>query len=330
MKIFYAIQATGHGHISRALQLYPALSKIGEVDYLLSGNNCQMELNLPIKYRAKGISLYYNKTGKLDVIKTAKDFFTNKAHREASELPLKKYDLIINDFDAVTSIGCAINKLESINVSHQASFLSDNTPRPAWRNAIGEAVLRHYAPASQYLGLHFKPYDHFITTPIIKEQLMHANPSDNGKVLIYLPQFSLITIINQLRSLEHCSFEIFSPETDIPLQYGKISVFPLSNKLFTEKLIQCHGVITGGGFETPAETLFLQKRLITIPIIGQYEQLCNSFALQQDWNILKLKSIKNLNLQVFTNWYNSDAPQALICTNTPDILVEQIRTKMAI
>ena len=32
MKIFYAIQATGNGHISRAIQLYPYLQKFGEVD----------------------------------------------------------------------------------------------------------------------------------------------------------------------------------------------------------------------------------------------------------------------------------------------------------
>ena len=41
MKIFYAIQGTGNGHISRAEQLYPYLQKHGEVDFFLSGSNAQ-------------------------------------------------------------------------------------------------------------------------------------------------------------------------------------------------------------------------------------------------------------------------------------------------
>jgi len=33
-KIFYAVQATGNGHVSRAQQLYPYLKQFGEVDFL--------------------------------------------------------------------------------------------------------------------------------------------------------------------------------------------------------------------------------------------------------------------------------------------------------
>ena len=56
MKIFYAIQGTGNGHISRAEQLYPYLKKYGEVDFFLSGSNAQLQTPLPIKYRSNGIT----------------------------------------------------------------------------------------------------------------------------------------------------------------------------------------------------------------------------------------------------------------------------------
>jgi len=36
MKILYAVQATGNGHISRATQLLPYMEKYGEVDVFLS------------------------------------------------------------------------------------------------------------------------------------------------------------------------------------------------------------------------------------------------------------------------------------------------------
>ena len=39
MKIFYAVQATGNGHISRAMELLPYLERYGQVDIFLSGAN---------------------------------------------------------------------------------------------------------------------------------------------------------------------------------------------------------------------------------------------------------------------------------------------------
>ena len=50
MKIFYAVQATGNGHISRAITLLPHLQKWGEGDCFLSGNNSHLEANLPVKF----------------------------------------------------------------------------------------------------------------------------------------------------------------------------------------------------------------------------------------------------------------------------------------
>ena len=59
MKILYSIQATGNGHISRAMELIPHLREYGNVDVFLSGANSTLALDAPIKYRSKGISLFY-------------------------------------------------------------------------------------------------------------------------------------------------------------------------------------------------------------------------------------------------------------------------------
>jgi uncharacterized protein (TIGR00661 family) len=45
-------------------------------------------------------------------------------------------------------------------------------------------------------------------------------------------------------------------------------------------LESCHGLITGGGFEAPAEALYLGKRVLCVPIAGQYEQLANAVAAE--------------------------------------------------
>ena len=57
---------------------------------------------------------------------------------------------------------------------------------------------------------------------------------------------------------------------------------PVNQRGFNDSMINAYGVITGAGFETPAEVLHLGKRLLVIPIKGQYEQLCNAAALEAD------------------------------------------------
>ena len=66
MKIFYAVQATGNGHISRAIELLPYLRKHGRVDVFLSGNNANLQVGLEPKFISKGLSLHYASNGGLD------------------------------------------------------------------------------------------------------------------------------------------------------------------------------------------------------------------------------------------------------------------------
>jgi len=89
MKIFYAIQATGNGHISRAMQLYPYLQKFGEVDFFMSGSNASLAIDLPVKFKSAGCSLFYSACGGLDYWKIAKNVSPLQMIKEAKALPIK-------------------------------------------------------------------------------------------------------------------------------------------------------------------------------------------------------------------------------------------------
>jgi spore coat polysaccharide biosynthesis predicted glycosyltransferase SpsG len=56
MKIFYAVQATGNGHISRAMEILPHLQQYGTVDLFLSGSNSNLAIDANVQYRSKGLS----------------------------------------------------------------------------------------------------------------------------------------------------------------------------------------------------------------------------------------------------------------------------------
>jgi uncharacterized protein (TIGR00661 family) len=268
----------------------PHLQEYGTVDIFLSGNNSDLSLDVPVKYRSKGLSLYYNCNGGLDFWQVAKGFQPFRLKQEIRDLPVENYDLVINDFDYITAAACAKKKVASVNFGHQASFQSMLTPRPSTVNAAGEWVLKNYAKASRYIGLHFKAYDNFIFTPVVKKEILEARPTDGDYITVYLPSYCEPQLIQIFQPYGDIRFEIFSAQTAHAKTYDNISFLPVNKKLFNESLVHCSGIITGGGFETPAEALHLGKKIMTIPIRSQYEQQCNAAALEK-LGVLRLKSI---------------------------------------
>jgi uncharacterized protein (TIGR00661 family) len=281
MKIFYAVQATGNGHISRAMELVPHLQQYGTVDIFLSGDNGHLSLDAPVKYRSKGLSLYYNCCGGLDYWKIIRGFHPLRLKKEINDLPVEKYDLVINDFEYITSASCTKKKIPSIQVGHQASFQSPLTPRPEGKNAVGEWILKNFARATHYIGLHFNQYDQFILPPVIKKDILEAEPVDKGYITVYLPAYSEHSLEKIFSPYRDLFFHIFSKEITYPLKKDNILFLPVNKSLFNQSLIECSGIITGAGFETPAEALYLGKKLLCIPTQGQYEQLCNAAALEK-------------------------------------------------
>ncbi|HMU45515.1 MAG TPA: glycosyltransferase family protein [Chitinophagaceae bacterium] len=320
MKIFYAVQATGNGHISRAMELLPHLQKYGSVDIFLSGDNSNLALDAPIKFRSKGISLFYNCNGGLDYWEMLKKFQPLRVKQEIRDLPVEKYDLVLNDFEYITSAACVRKKISSIHFGHQASFQSLHTPRPLKKNSTGEWLLKKYIKAEHHVGLHFKKYDDFIFTAIVKEEILKADPRDLGYYTVYLPSYCEKQLIDIFSNFIDFKFQIFSKETSALKTTGNITFIPVNKQLFNQSLINCSGIISGGGFETPAEALHLGKKIMVIPIRGQYEQLCNTEALSR-LGITCLPYIERNFAGIFNEWVQSSTPiQIDYSDSIPDCL----------
>lgn len=302
-KIFYAVQATGNGHVSRAQQLYPYLQQFGEVDFFISGNNANLDFKLPIKYRSKGCSLHYSKCGGLNYVDVVKNIKPYMMFRDAKSLPLEKYDFIINDFDFVTSLACKLKKLPSVQLGHQASFQSDATPRPDKKSVMGETILKHYAHATNHIGFHFQKYDSFILPPVIKEEFINAIPTDLNHVSVYLPSFQKHCLLEAFNKLPHIQFHWFLDAVESIRTEKNITYYPINQALFNKSLLSCHGLITGGGFETPSEALYLGKKLISIPIKNHYEQQCNATAVKK-LGVKVLQDIGDDFSEIIEQWFN--------------------------
>lgn len=326
MKILYSVQATGNGHISRAMELLPYLERYGTVDLFLSGANSSLPFEAPIKYRSKGLSLFYTCNGNLDYWRLAKSISPLRLNKEVKSLPVEKYDLILNDFECITALACIYRKVPSVNFGHQASFLSDKTPRPEAKSTIGEWILKNYAKATEYVGLHFESYDNFILSPIIKNEILNAEPSDKGHITVYLPSYCDHVLIKYLRPYKDFHFEVFSREVVRIERKDNVTFIPVGKKAFNNSMIHCFGIITGAGFETPSEALYLKKKMIAIPIKGQYEQCCNAAALKR----LGVKTIDKLDENfhtTFLGWIDAGQTPSVFFPHSTESITDFVMTR---
>ncbi|GGC64216.1 glycosyl transferase [Pedobacter quisquiliarum] len=280
MRILYAIQGTGNGHISRARAIVPLLQQYGNLDLLISGTQADVSLIENVKYELHGFSFIFGRKGGVNHYETWRSMNLPRFVRDMNKLPLKDYNLIINDFEPVTAWACKRKGLESVGLSHQASFQSRNVPRPKsidW----AQLVLKYYAPASHYVGFHFEKYDHFINTPVIRSQIRELQVRDDGHYTVYLPAIDDKFLIPILHQLPHVQWQVFSKHAIVGYTSKNVQVNLINNEQYNASLASCTGLLTGGGFEGPAEALFLGKKLLVVPMKFQYEQQCNAFALKK-------------------------------------------------
>lgn len=282
LRILLAVQGTGNGHLSRARQLIPHLERHGTVDLLLSGSQVEVGGDLVVKYRVSGLGFVFGKKGGVDVgasVRQAKPF---RLVYDAYQIPLKQYQVIINDFEPVVALASRLKGRTLYGISHQSALLSPHSPRPKGiRAPVAEKILRHYAPCTHYTGLHFESYDHYITTPVIRSTVRALRPSLQNHCTVYLPALADERLIWHLSQVRDLQWHVFSKHSALPYQMHNVWVRPINELDYTESLAGCVGLVTGGGFEAPAEALFLGKRLLVIPMYNQYEQLCNAAALER-------------------------------------------------
>ncbi|MEO6330166.1 MAG: glycosyltransferase family protein [Ginsengibacter sp.] len=315
MKILYAIQGTGNGHLSRARDIIPLLLKKGDVDILVSGIQADVELPYPVKYKFKGLSFIFGKKGGVDIFSTYKKSNLKKLYNEIKSLAVEKYDLIINDFEPVSAWACFIRKKACISLSHQAAVTNKKAPSPKETDIIGKTILKKYAPAAHKYGFHFKAYDNNIFTPVIRSQIREIFPVDEGHYTVYLPAYDDENIMKVLKDAKQVNWQIFSKHSKKAYTKKNFMIRPISNDAFIESMATCRGMLCGAGFETPAEALFLKKKLIVIPMKKQYEQHCNAAALEE-MGVDVLKSLKKKYVPQINAWIRTSK---IIPVNYPDI-----------
>lgn len=306
MRILYAIQGTGNGHLSRARDIIPQLQKRKiDLDILISGTEADVRLPYSITYQYNGLSFSLGKNGGIDLWKTYLKAKTLQLNKEIANLPVEQYDLVINDFEPVSAWACKLKNKPCVSLSHQVAVLAPNAPKSKKADPVGKVILKKYAPTTRQYGFHFKPYHPNIFTPVIRQDIRNISCKTNEHYTVYLPAYTDETIYSRLSQIKGVSWEVFSKNSKKTFVSPSMTIKPISNEAFVHSMASSKGILCGAGFETPAEALFLQKKLMVIPMKGQYEQQCNAAALKE-MGVPVIKSLKEKHLGTILNWIESE------------------------
>jgi uncharacterized protein (TIGR00661 family) len=304
MKILYAIQGTGNGHLSRAMEIVPLLKRKVETDVLVSGNQSSLPFSFNVDHRMNGLSFISGKNGGVDLLGTWSNLDTRRLHKEINELPISRYDLVITDFEPISAWAAKLNNVPCIELSHQAAVLNKRSPRPVNADLLGRMILSKYCPAPHRYGFHFDRYDDNIFTPVIRKAVRECTVTDEGHYTVYLPSYSDEYLHTMLERFDHINWHVFTKQSMQSCKVDNITYFPIDSENFLKSMAASSGVLCGAGFETPAEALFMRKKLMVIPMKNQFEQQCNAEALQR-MGVRVIPVLKDQYLDEVSDWTRS-------------------------
>ena len=319
MKILYAFQGTGNGHASRALEIIPHLQRRGEVDVLVSGSQYEIELPFNIKYKLHGLGFVFGKKGGIDLISTLKDLNLKKVYKEIKTLPIKEYDLVINDFEPISAWACLFRNVPIISLSNQNALLNEkNSAFKKFR--LERLIIKYYAPAKNKFGFHFKTHSSSTFLPIIRKEIRYRNITNKGHYTVYLPSYSDEKIIKVLSSIKDIKWQVFSKKTKEHQFFHNITILPINDDVFIRSMASAKGVVCGAGFATPTEALYLRKKLLVIPMKNQYEQQCNAITLKE-MGVTVVKKLSKKQLPKIEKWINTNK---IIEVHYPDVTEDML------
>lgn len=314
MRILYAIQGTGNGHLSRSMDIVPLLQKMGDVDVLVSGTQGDLSLPFQVKYVLHGFGFVFGKKGGVDIWASFVRSRFRKFIQEINSLPIEDYDLVINDFEPVSAWACYLKNKPCIGLSHQSAVLAEKAPKPDETDMMGKLILKNYAPVTAQYGFHFAKFDTNIFTPVIRQQVRQQAILNKGHYTVYLPAYDDKRLVKRLTEFPDVQWDVFSKHNKKTFKHKNVSIQPIDNQKFIKSMAESAAVLCGGGFETPAEALFMKKKLLVIPMKTQYEQQLNAAALKQ-MGVPVVKSLKPKHSEIILDWINNGKP---IEVNYPD------------
>jgi len=148
-------------------------------------------------------------------------------------------------------------------------------------------------------------------------------PTNKGHYTVYLPSYDDAHLLKHLSKFTDVKWDVFSKHNTRAITYKNIHINPICSESFVKSMASSEGVLCGAGFETPAEALYLGKKLLVIPMKNQYEQHLNAASLE-NLGVPVIRSLKRKYEYDIELWLNKQNPIQVNYPNNTMSIIETI------
>ncbi len=300
-KIAISLCGEGRGHATRIATLVERLERDHEILIFTSADALEfLARRFPVNgssvrlVEIPGIVFQYS-GGRLDVprsIAAGLDYQARQVgplvDRMIRELDAFGADLAVTDFEPALPRAAARQQIPLVSVDHQHFLLAyDLGSLPlslrwqAW--FMSHAVWMYVSDATDtVVSAFFRPplrrgWEHVVQTgPLLRREVVRAEPRDEGFVLSYLRRH---TPFEAITALADCGMPVKVYGLGHREHVGNISFHAIDERRFIEDLAACRCMVSAAGNQLIGEALHLGKPMLVLPERAHAEQLMNSHFL---------------------------------------------------
>lgn len=303
MRILYGVVGEGMGHAMRSAVLLQHLVAQGhELRIVVSGRAADYleKRQLGKVTRITGLTMVYEdnivrkmKTAlaNLKSVIDVPDNFRSYLELTRTFIP----DIVISDFESWTYWFARGQKIPVLSVDnmqiiprchHEESVLRDEMGSFLLAKSIVRAKL---ARCNAYLiTTFFYPRIKRVRTtlhpPILRDVILDAKARVHSgeHVLVYQSGTSHESLVDALKDVD-APFRVYGLKRGIESDVvdGNVTHRPFSETTFIDDLATAKAVVAGGGFTLMGEAVYLGKPMLSVPLVGQFEQVLNANYLAE-------------------------------------------------
>jgi len=301
-KLAISLCGEGRGHATRATAIVRRLEQ--EHDILIWTSSDALDFlrrqfaECHPRVRVEEIPgiLFQYSGGRLDVMKSITAGLDYQARqlgplvdRMMRELEDFGADLAITDFEPALPRAAGRMGVPLISIDHQHFLLAYDLDALPWSLQwqawfMSHAVWMYVMEATDtVVSAFFRPplrrgWEHVVQTgPLLRPEILAAQPRDDGFLLSYLRHH---TPFSAIESLADCGLPVRVYGLGHRETVGHVSFHTIDDIRFAADLAACHAVVAAAGNQLIGEALHLGKPLLVLPERAHSEQLINSSFLK--------------------------------------------------
>ncbi len=300
MKILYGVVGEGMGHATRSRVLLDELTRRHEVRIVVSGRASEyLRKRFDGVHDIWGFTIAYEK----NEVRSFQTFLQNlggavtgwpKNVRQYFELAESfQPDVVVSDFESFSYLFARNHFLPVISVDNmQVIHRCRHDP------ALLAGHERDFELARQIVKFKLPGAFHYLVTtffrpelrkerttlvpPILRPEIVAARPEPGEHLLVYQTATGNDALPAALKAAG-IPCRIYGVRRDLAedVRDENLLYRPFSEAGFIEDLRTSRAVLAGGGFTLISEAVYLRKPVLSIPIVGQFEQVLNALYLER-------------------------------------------------